>query len=115
MTYARDQVETTAEDLRDLCAGLPEVFREATSREQVGEVATFYFRDSLRRPVTDLERFPAGLVNIGDSVASTNPVCGQGFSSAASQASILATHLADSDNPAAQSKDFTQQREKAID
>jgi 2-polyprenyl-6-methoxyphenol hydroxylase-like FAD-dependent oxidoreductase len=115
MTYATDQVETTAADLRGLCADLPEVFREATSGDPVGEVATFYYRDSLRRPVTDLERFPAGLVSVGDSVASFNPVHAQGISSAAGQVAILAEHLAASDDPAAQSRDFIQRREKSVD
>jgi len=114
MTYAPDQVETTADDLRGLCADLPEVFREATSGDPIGEVATFYYRDSLRRPVTDLERFPAGLVSVGDSVASFNPVHAEGMSSAAGQVAILAEHLAASDDPAAQSRDFIQRREKSV-
>jgi 2-polyprenyl-6-methoxyphenol hydroxylase-like FAD-dependent oxidoreductase len=115
MTYGRAQVDRTAGELRVLCAELPEVFRQATSGYPLGDVATFYFRDSLRRPVVDPERFPTGLVSIGDSVASTNPVRGQGMSSAAGQVSILASHLAASDDPAAQTRDFIGQQEKAVD
>jgi 2-polyprenyl-6-methoxyphenol hydroxylase-like FAD-dependent oxidoreductase len=115
MSHEHNQAETTAEDLRELCADLPEVFREATSGDAVDEVATFYYRESLRRSVTDLERYPAGLVSIGDSVASFNPVRGQGLVSAAKQVSVLAAHLAANDEPAAQSRDFIRRVDKVID
>jgi 2-polyprenyl-6-methoxyphenol hydroxylase-like FAD-dependent oxidoreductase len=115
MAYERDRAQTTAEGLRALSADLPEVFREATHGDPVGEVATYYYRESLRRSVTDPENFPAGLFGIGDSVASFNPIHGQGLVSAAGQVSVLAAHLAASDDPAGQSRAFIQDSEKAID
>lgn len=115
MTYGGHQVPTTVSDLRNLCAGLPPVFREATSGDPIGEAATFYFRDSQRRQITNPESYPAGLASIGDSVASFNPVHGQGMSSAAAQAAILAEHVTTSGDPATQTADLVRQQQKAID
>jgi 2-polyprenyl-6-methoxyphenol hydroxylase-like FAD-dependent oxidoreductase len=114
MAYERDRAETTAEGLRALSADLPEVFREATHGDPAGEVATYYYRESLRRSV-DPRNFPAGLVSIGDSVASFNPIHGQGLMSAAGQVSALAAYLAASDDPAGQSRAFIQDSDKAVD
>jgi 2-polyprenyl-6-methoxyphenol hydroxylase-like FAD-dependent oxidoreductase len=114
MTYSDNQVPTTVGDLRDLCAGLPEIFRQATAGDPIGEAVTFYYRDSQRRHITDPGRFPVGLVSIGDSVASLNPVHGQGMASAATQAATLGAHLTNND-PVAQLADFTEQQEKVVD
>jgi 2-polyprenyl-6-methoxyphenol hydroxylase-like FAD-dependent oxidoreductase len=113
MAYERDRAETTAEGLRALSAELPEVFREATHGDPVTEVATYYYRESLRRSVNP-GSFPAGLVSIGDSVASYNPIHGQGLVSAANQVSVLAAYLAGSDNPAGQSRAFIEDSAKAV-
>jgi 2-polyprenyl-6-methoxyphenol hydroxylase-like FAD-dependent oxidoreductase len=115
MTYSGNQVPTTVSDLRSLCAGLPPVFREAASGEPIGEAATFYFRDSRRRQITNPESYPAGLASVGDSVATFNPVHGQGMSSAAAQAAILAELFSTSGNPAAQTAGLVRQQQKAID
>lgn len=53
------------------------------------------FPDSVRREFDRLDRFPAGLVAIGDAVASFNPTYGQGISVAAMQALALAEWLAE--------------------
>ncbi|BDH10543.1 NAD(P)/FAD-dependent oxidoreductase [Streptomyces hygroscopicus] len=58
-----------------------------------GDVRTFHFQESRRRDFTRLRRFPGGLVAVGDSVASVNPVYGQGLTLAALQASCLAAAL----------------------
>ncbi len=115
MTYSRNQVPTTASDLRSLCAGLPPVFREATSGDPIGEAATFFYRDSRRRQISNPESYPAGLASVGDSAASFNPVHGLGMSSAATQAAILARHFTTNGNPAAQTADLVRQQQKAID
>ncbi|MFD7613074.1 NAD(P)/FAD-dependent oxidoreductase [Streptomyces sp. NPDC059828] len=58
-----------------------------------GDVRTFHFRDSQRRNFALLDRFPGGLVAVGDSVASVNPIYGQGLTLAALQASALSAYL----------------------
>ena len=115
MTYSRNQVPTTASDLRSLCAGLPPVFREATSGDPIGEATTFFYRDSRRRLISNPESYPPGLASIGDSAASFNPVHGLGMSSAATQAALLARHLTTNGNPAAQTADLVRQQQEAID
>jgi flavin-dependent dehydrogenase len=49
----------------------------------------FRFPRSLRRHFERLDRFPDGLVPLGDSVCHYNPVYGQGMSAAACQAAAL--------------------------
>ena len=115
MTYSRNQVPTTASDLRSLCASLPPVFREATSGDPIGEAATFFYRDSRRRQISDPESCPAGLVSVGDSAASFNPVHGLGMSSAAAQAAILAGPFTTDGDPAAQTAGLIRQQQKVID
>jgi 2-polyprenyl-6-methoxyphenol hydroxylase-like FAD-dependent oxidoreductase len=115
MTYSSAQVPMTACNLRDLCATLPDIFRQATAGDAIGEAATFYYRDARRRQITDPRQLPAGLVSIGDSVASFNPIHGQGITSAASQAAALGAHLTASSDPAGQLADFTERQEKDVD
>ncbi|PKV82645.1 NAD(P)/FAD-dependent oxidoreductase [Streptomyces sp. TLI_146] len=72
----------------------------------VGEVRPYHFRESTRREFTRLTRFPGGLVALGDSVASVNPIYGQGLTLAALQASSLAVHLASGAHPHAPAWDY---------
>lgn len=57
--------------------------------EPVTGVAVHRFPDSFRRDFDRAERFPAGLVAVGDAVASFNPTYGQGISAAAMHAVAL--------------------------
>ncbi|MFF8601281.1 FAD-dependent oxidoreductase [Streptomyces sp. NPDC015232] len=72
----------------------------AEACEMTGEVATFHFRESVRRVHARLDRFPGGLVVAGDALASVNPVYGQGLTLAALQANSLAAHLRSGTDPA---------------
>jgi 2-polyprenyl-6-methoxyphenol hydroxylase-like FAD-dependent oxidoreductase len=63
--------------------------------EPVSEVYVHRFPDSIRRDFDPLPRFPAGLVAVGDAVASFNPTYGQGISAAALQAVALAAWLSE--------------------
>jgi 2-polyprenyl-6-methoxyphenol hydroxylase-like FAD-dependent oxidoreductase len=71
---------------------LPEAFGAAVAGAQLGEIRTYHQADSRRRDF-DRVRLPAGLVALGDAVASFNPAYGQGLSSAALHASCLAAYL----------------------
>jgi 2-polyprenyl-6-methoxyphenol hydroxylase-like FAD-dependent oxidoreductase len=55
----------------------------------------FKFPKSIRRHYERLEKFPDGLLPIGDAISHNNPVYGQGMSSAARQARALGQLVAD--------------------
>jgi 2-polyprenyl-6-methoxyphenol hydroxylase-like FAD-dependent oxidoreductase len=81
--------------------------------EPASEVYVYRFPDSIRREFDQLTRFPAGLVAVGDAVASFNPTYGQGISVAALQAVAISDWLSGEpgavDGPA--SRYFEQVRE----
>jgi hypothetical protein len=71
--------------------GAPDIAALITGRKRLGPWRRFAFPASVRqRPLTDP---PAGLVRLGDAVASFNPVYGQGMTSAAIQARRLGENL----------------------
>ncbi|MGW7576915.1 FAD-dependent oxidoreductase [Streptomyces sp. NPDC054765] len=81
----------------------------------LGDVRTFHFRESLRRDFTRLNRFPGGLVAVGDSVASVNPVYGQGLTLAALQASCLSAYLRAGALPHAPARDYFRRAAVVVD
>ncbi|MEU8134274.1 FAD-dependent oxidoreductase [Streptodolium elevatio] len=93
--YADDKPTRTAEDFLTRCREDPaEPFGKLAANARLeGEVAVYRHPDNRRRDFHRLTRFPAGLVSVGDAVASFNPVYGQGMSSAAAHASCLADAL----------------------
>ena len=93
MAYGNNQPSRSIEAFRSTCAKMPPIFGEAVSGTVTREILTYHQTDSRRRDFTGLSRFPARLVNVGDAVASFNPVYGQGISSAALHASCLSEYL----------------------
>ncbi|MGW7008830.1 FAD-dependent oxidoreductase [Streptomyces sp. NPDC054933] len=93
--YGQDRPTRAAEEFIRRCQDSPvRPIGEIASRcPMEGEVTTYTMADSRRRRFTDLNRFPAGLVAVGDSVASFNPIYGQGMTSALLQGSCLSAYL----------------------
>ena len=94
MGYDENKPGRTLDALIATCAKLPPVFSAAVSGEPViREILPYHQGDSRRRDFTRLTHFPAGVLSVGDAVASFNPVYGQGMSAAALHASCLSEYL----------------------
>ncbi|MEV1317435.1 FAD-dependent oxidoreductase [Micromonospora arborensis] len=92
--YGDNRPGHTADDfVRRLREQFPPEFGDVAGQEMLGDVQTYHHADSRRRDFHALKRFPAGLVSVGDAVASFNPVYGQGMTAAGLHAACLSTYL----------------------
>ena len=67
----------------------PTVYNAIKSTTPVGKIHRFAFPSSIRRHFERLQRFPGGLIPIGDAICRFNPAFGQGMSVAAQEAGAL--------------------------
>lgn len=93
----------------------PDIYRVVSQAEPLSEITAFKYPFSLRRHYEHLERFPLGLLVLGDSVCSFNPTYGQGMTSAAKQTAALDELLASGADDARLATSFFKKASRIID
>ena len=92
---------------------VPDIYQSIRESEPLDEPVMFRFPASIRRRYERLERFPGGLLVMGDAVCSFNPVYAQGMTVPALESLTLAQQLKKASVP--QPQEFFQEISRQID
>jgi 2-polyprenyl-6-methoxyphenol hydroxylase-like FAD-dependent oxidoreductase len=97
----------------------PDVYEAIRSAEPLTPIVVHRFPASVQLDYARLKTFPAGLLPLGDSIASFNPVYGQGMTVAALEAvalrKLLRTYGSARSHPPQLSRDYFQEAKHIID
>ena len=113
--YLGDHPPTDEAGWLDFARGLshPDLFQAVREAEPISRIESFRFPYARRTLYEKLSRFPAGLLPVGDTVCSFDPIYGQGMSVSAMEAQALG-HYLDRDPWAADPRAFLRRQARTV-